>query len=666
MKRVTLLLLFSVAGLVLPAQIVPQIFNYQAVLRDVTGAIMPNAQLKIYAGIRTAMPNGPVVYKELHDAVTSQFGLFTLWIGSGEVISGDFKSIDWGGDYKYLEIEVEINGSGTWIPMGTTMLKPVPYALYSLHSGDTSQWVQKGDTLYYCKGNVGIGTAHPGARLEIAGQVKITGGSPGEGKVLASNTSGLGNWTEPDIDFLTDGKTDNSSVFLGAGAGSNDDEGNGNTAVGIDALRLNTSGFYNNAQGLRALYSNTTGCGNTAFGYESLYKNKTGSYHTAFGYQSLFSDTSGIKNTAIGFQALCSNRTGSNNCANGFKALYYNTTGYDNTAVGFASLYLNAGGYQNTAMGVNALNGNVSGASNTAFGWSALYSNYSAAANTAVGAGALYTNQTGEANCALGSGALYKNSSGNDNVALGHSAMFFNTSGYLNTAVGCSALGSNVDGYENTAAGLNALRNNSGGDRNTAYGVFAGYESESNAYCTFIGYDADNYSSYYSYTNSTALGNGATLGANSQVRIGNSAVTSIGGYAGWTNLSDARYKKNVTRNVPGLDFVMKLAPVNYQLDVEKLDDYLGVPDSVRNDIRLKKAAAEKSAMIQTGFLAQEVEEAARSLGFEFSGIDKPKNEHDLYGLRYAEFVVPLVKAVQEQQAVIEELKSRIEALEGKR
>ena len=52
-------------------------------------------------------------------------------------------------------------------------------------------------------------------------------------------------------------------------------------------------------------------------------------------------------------------------------------------------------------------------------------------------------------------------------------------------------------------------------------------------------------------------------------------------------------------------------------------------------------------MVQTGFIAQEVEEAAKATGFEFSGIDKPKSDNDYYGLRYAEFVVPLVKAVQE-------------------
>ena len=65
----------------------------------------------------------------------------------------------------------------------------------------------------------------------------------------------------------------------------------------------------------------------------------------------------------------------------------------------------------------------------------------------------------------------------------------------------------------------------------------------------------------------------------------------------------------------------------------------------------------------TGFLAQEVEEAARSVGFDFSGVDKPKNANDLYSLRYAEFVVPLVKAVQEQQTVIEAQQSTIAELQ---
>ena len=74
----------------------------------------------------------------------------------------------------------------------------------------------------------------------------------------------------------------------------------------------------------------------------------------------------------------------------------------------------------------------------------------------------------------------------------------------------------------------------------------------------------------------------------------------------------------------------------------------------------------------TGFIAQEVEQAARDLNFDFSGIDKPATEKSTYGLRYGEFVVPLVKAVQEQQLLIEQLMKqneelirRIESLEKK-
>ena len=43
-------------------------------------------------------------------------------------------------------------------------------------------------------GNVGIGTITPGAKLEVAGQIKITGGAPALGKVLTSDANGLAAW----------------------------------------------------------------------------------------------------------------------------------------------------------------------------------------------------------------------------------------------------------------------------------------------------------------------------------------------------------------------------------------------------------------------------------------------------------------------------------------
>ena len=41
---------------------------------------------------------------------------------------------------------------------------------------------------------------------------------------------------------------------------------------------------------------------------------------------------------------------------------------------------------------------------------------------------------------------------------------------------------------------------------------------------------------------------------------------------------------------------------------------------------------------------------------------KPRKPNDVYGLSYSQFVVPLVKAVQEQQQIINEQKKTIEVL----
>jgi hypothetical protein len=77
---------------------------------------------------------------------------------------------------------------------------------------------------------------------------------------------------------------------------------------------------------------------------------------------------------------------------------------------------------------------------------------------------------------------------------------------------------------------------------------------------------------------------------------------------------------------------------------------------------LAESEALKAAELQSGFIAQEVEAAATAVGYDFHGVDKPKNETSHYGLRYAEFVVPMVKAMQEQQELIEELKIQNEQL----
>src|SRR6266542_2282981 len=370
-------------------------------------------------------------------------------------------------------------------------------------------------------------------------------------------------------------------------------------------------------------------------------------------------------------------KTGKSNTATGQYALYSYTWGGYNTANGAEALYSNTSGVGNTATGTVALRWNTTGEFNTATGIGALYSNRGSY-NTANGSYALYYNTSGNWNTANGYYALGDNTTGSRNTANGYKALGYNTTGFDNTANGNQALGYNTTGYKNTANGSNALYENTTGNYNTAIGDGAGSLNDNNARCTFIGVDADQ-DVITDFFNSTALGNTSRITASNQVRIGNILITSIGGYEPWTNLSDARFKKNVKENVPGLVFINQLHAITYTIDVTNLRNFLGEDrqnetttaegKTVREknseaDALIQKGIQEKEKIIRTGFVAQQVEAAAKTIGYDFSGVDKPKNEHTPYGLRYSEFVVPLVKAVQELSKQNEDLQKQIDELKA--
>ncbi len=75
-------------------------------------------------------------------------------------------------------------------------------------------WVDDGGVVHLGSDldNVGIGTTTPGAKLEVAGQVKITGGLPGAGKVLTSDAFGLATWQSLPVS-IDSGWTDDGSVI---------------------------------------------------------------------------------------------------------------------------------------------------------------------------------------------------------------------------------------------------------------------------------------------------------------------------------------------------------------------------------------------------------------------------------------------------------------------
>lgn len=234
---------------------------------------------------------------------------------------------------------------------------------------------------------------------------------------------------------------------------------------------------------------------------------------------------------------------------------------------------------------------------------------------------------------------------GSANIGLGNVALANTKGGSNNTGLGAVSAANNPEGNQNTAIGSGAMTQTFTASANTSVGYLAGYIRDFGWNNVLVGANTD--SDKDDLFNIIAIGQGTLVTGSSTVRFGNSATGSYGGWANWTNVSDGRFKKNINPDVPGLDFILKLNPVTYQLDFNQIKRSLKENQGDSWNELLEKAIVEKERIIQSGFIAQEVEKIAAAVGYEFSGVDAPKNSDDYYGLRYSEFVMPLVKSVQE-------------------
>lgn len=285
----------------------------------------------------------------------------------------------------------------------------------------------------------------------------------------------------------------------------------------------------------------------------------------------------------------------------------------------------------------------------------------SANQNVFVGYESGFSNTTGFRNTAIGMNSMRSNSIGYHNTSIGYGSMNNITGGYQNTSNGYLAMNTNTTGARNSVVGYQGLYKNTIGQGNTAVGWRALYNNTSGTYNTAIGFGTNSVGSIYS--NSTGIGYNADNTASNSVVVGNGSVTSIGGQVGWTTLSDGRFKKNVRNDeVRGLDFITALQPVTYNYDLKAKERWYKERFGDNEDAEWE-GKYEIEQMRFSGFIAQEVEKAAELLGYEFSGVDAPKNENDIYGLRYSEFVVPLVKSVQELNEELQSKSQKIAELE---
>ena len=241
-----------------------------------------------------------------------------------------------------------------------------------------------------------------------------------------------------------------------------------------------------------------------------------------------------------------------------------------------------------------------------------------------------------------------------------------------------------------TALGYNAIvRHHTGGELNN---------------CTAIGRDSQVTAGQgpTSYTNSMALGNGATISmASNTIQMGNSSISSFKCKVGVSTTSDERDKTDITviDNGKALEFITQIDPIQYVdndrnkylLREKKIDEETGEEtyddDGANNQVYMRYGMCEydreahargdkKGERKRIGVKAQQIQQ----LLSDIFGSDNYANivNDDHYDLRadgneppvenhltvtYERIIPFLIGAIKEQQKQIAELKERLSALE---
>ena len=111
--------------------------NYQGVARQADGTLMSGMSLTIDVKLKFGSSSAEAEYEESHSLTTDANGVFSLSIGNGNAISGDYGGLPWGNQAAFASIS--LNGN----EIGTTELMAVPHAL----SSADNQWHTKGDDI---------------------------------------------------------------------------------------------------------------------------------------------------------------------------------------------------------------------------------------------------------------------------------------------------------------------------------------------------------------------------------------------------------------------------------------------------------------------------------------------------------------------------------------
>lgn len=331
------------------------------------------------------------------------------------------------------------------------------------------------------------------------------------------------------------------------------------------------------------------------------------------------------RSVGVGYNAMEQTLNGDGIVAIGESALQYGLNAEYSTVIGGRAGYRTSETLQDTIVGKSACQNLVHSAYNTIMGYNALSSiegdwDDRKERNVAIGRNAMALSQgNSENNVAVGENALTETTNSNENVAIGHSAL----------------------------AGIGE------GDKNTFIGGNAGASLVGNNTSTGVGYNALNNEDLSGYNNITGLGQNSSVSGSNQVQLGNSSATPYS-FQALQVRSDRRDKTNINKTKLGLEFIKKLKPSEFQLDIR--EDY--------EENGIDKDGSLKRERFHQGFIAQEVKQVADEMSVDFAGVQhhEVNGGKDVYSLGYEEFIAPMTNAIQEQQKMIESMKEEIKEL----
>ncbi|NOQ28224.1 MAG: hypothetical protein GQ564_22910 [Bacteroidales bacterium] len=540
MKKTILFICFNILVINLFSQS-PQFFNYQAVIRNSTGALITNQDVSFRISIITGSATGNTVFQEIHDNQSNDNGMCNLKIGNGTSQTTSFDLIDWGAGSYYLKIEIDENAGTTYTNMGTVQLLSVPYSLYSSKAGnstysvysdtasyssnagisiysvysDTAAFASKVDstiiadtalvakdfvnnTLYFSdtdtlfavkdrEGNIVFAVFPDGAEIYVnetakgkVGGFAVSGRSPSK-SVKENYFVVTADSTRVFVNEAAKGKVGGFAVSGRSPSKTIEED---YLLVTADSTRVYVN------------QSETKGkVGGFAVSGRSPSKETTSNFMVLtpenyfIGHGSGSNNTTGLYNSFLGFEAGLSNTEGNKNVFVGNISGKYNTTGYLNTFIGDETGTFNTTGYKNVFVGTYSGFNNTEGFANVFLGTTAGPYNTTGNRNIFIGQASGYYNEIANYNIFIGNQSGVSNTEGEFNVFLGTNSGRQNVSGEYNVYVGEQTGYANIVGSENTYIGHNAGNEGEDGSFNTFLGSHAGFKNAGSEN-TFVGHSA--------------------------------------------------------------------------------------------------------------------------------------------------------------------------------